>query len=252
MINFIIYEDEEKFRDRYFSVIDNYFKNTKVAYEITEIKRYDKEELKKLNKAGENRIYIIDIEVPGKSGLDLAREIRESNDWQSQIIIVTSHDNLKDYDLQADMLALAFISKFYNVEGLLLKALKRAYEIITSNKLIEFQKRNEIYQVLYNDILYIEKELEEVTATIVTRKTNYPTSMTLADIEKKLGNDPRFYKISRNCIINLNKVKRYNTTEDILDFGKKTVMGISQSRKKNLKIKLNEDQIEKKSRSEVK
>ena len=52
MVNFIIYEDEVKFRDLYFSVIDNYFKNTKIAYEITEISKYDNKTEKILEKAG--------------------------------------------------------------------------------------------------------------------------------------------------------------------------------------------------------
>lgn len=243
MVNFIIYEDEVKFRDLYFSVIDNYFKNTKIAYEITEINKYDRKTEKTLEKIGDNRIYILDIEVPGMSGLDLARKIRNDNDYQSQIIIVTTHDNLKDYDMLSDMLTLAFISKFYDLENILREKLKKAYEIVTSNKLIEFQRKNQIYQVLLNDILYIEKSIDENVATIITKNDRYKTNLTLAEVEERLENDPRFYRVNRGCIINLNKVTMYDKDDDILEFGPTEYVDvISKSKKKELRKLLDRNQ----------
>lgn len=243
MVNFIIYEDETKFRDLYFSVIDNYFKNTRVAYEITEINKYDSKTEKLLEKVGDNRIYIIDIEVPGMSGLDLARKIRNDNDYQSQIIIVTTHDNLKDYDMLSDMLTLAFISKFYELENKLREKVKKAYEIVTSNKLIEFQRKNQIYQVLLNDILYIEKSIDENVATIVTKNDRYKTNLTLTEVEERLENDPRFYRVNRGCLINLNKVTMYDKDDNILEFGPTEYVDvISKSKKKELRKLLDKNQ----------
>jgi len=243
MVNFIIYEDETKFRDLYFSVIDNYFKNTRVAYEITEINKYDSKTEKLLEKVGDNRIYILDIEVPGMSGLDLARKIRNDNDYQSQIIIVTTHDNLKDYDMLSDMLTLAFISKFYELENKLREKVKKAYEIVTSNKLIEFQRKNQIYQVLLNDILYIEKSIDENVATIVTKNDRYKTNLTLTEVEERLENDPRFYRVNRGCLINLNKVTMYDKDDNILEFGPTEYVDvISKSKKKELRKLLDKNQ----------
>ena len=144
MINFILYEDERKFRDLYYSVIFNYFRESKIAYEVTEISKYTEDTPKILDNVGDNKIYIIDIEVPGKSGLDLAREIRNNGDWKSQIIIVTTHDNLKDYDMLSEMLTLAFISKFYDVEKKLTEKIAKAYEIVTSDKMIDYQRKGKL------------------------------------------------------------------------------------------------------------
>ena len=98
MFNFIIYEDEEKFREKYHLTILKFIGDSNIAYQIIDISKYSKEEIERIKYLSGNNIYILDIEVPGKSGLDLAREIRNTGDWKSQIVIVTSHDDLKNFD----------------------------------------------------------------------------------------------------------------------------------------------------------
>lgn len=244
MINFILYEDERKFRDLYYSVIFNYFKESKIAYEVTEISKYTEETAKLLNTVGDNKIYIIDIEVPGKSGLDLAREIRNKGDWNSQIIIVTTHDNLKDYDMLSEMLTLAFISKFYDVEKKLTEKIAKAYEIVTSNKMIDFQRKGKLYKVPLNSILYIEKGYKEDGVVIVTENERYKTNLLISNVEEKLEYDPRFFKVNRGCIINLNKVRMYDRDEDIIEFtDTEYVDVISKEKKGELRRRLSDKQI---------
>lgn len=250
MINFILYEDEEKFRDLYFSIIDNYFKNSKIAYEINELSKYDETSLDKLNKIGDNRVYILDIEVPGKSGLDFARDIRNSGDYRSQIIIVTTHDNLKDYDMLSEMLTLAFISKFYDIKSILTDKIKKAYEILTSDKILEFQRKGRIYQVPINEILYIEKQFNEDGVIIVTKNDRYKTNFLISEIEEKLNYDPRFYRVNRACVINLNKVRMYDRDQEVIEFTDNEYVDIiSKAKKGELKRLLSKNQI--KSRMEV-
>ena len=62
MFNFIIYEDEPIFRDKYFSVIEKFIGNSNMAYEIIEISKYTKEESMRLKNLSGNNIYILDIE----------------------------------------------------------------------------------------------------------------------------------------------------------------------------------------------
>ena len=104
MFNFIIYEDEPIFRDKYFAIIEKFIGESNLAYDVIEIPRYSEKNYEKMINISGNNIYILDIEVPGKSGLDLAREIRNTGDWKSQIIIVTSHEDLKNFDYQSSML----------------------------------------------------------------------------------------------------------------------------------------------------
>lgn len=76
MINFIIYEDEEYFSKLYKNVIHKFMGNSNDQYKIYSFTEYN-EAMRNFikNLTGQN-IYIFDIEVKGKSGLDLAREIR--------------------------------------------------------------------------------------------------------------------------------------------------------------------------------
>lgn len=244
MINFVVYEDERKFRDMYYSIIFNYFKGSKIAYEITEISKYDKDTINVLENIGDNRIYILDIEVSGKSGLDLAKEIRNKGDWKSPIIIVTTHDNLKDYDMLSEILTLAFISKFYNIEKKLSEKIAKAFEIVTTDKMIDYQRKGKFYRVPINSILYIEKEYGEDGVVIVTENDRYQTNLIISNVEEKLEYDPRFFKVNRACIINLNKVRMYDRDQDIIEFtDTEYVDVISKEKKGLLRKKLSDNQV---------
>ena len=48
------------------------------------------------------RIYILDIETPSRSGIDVAREIR-NKDLESVIIFLTGHDELGHIILNNDL-----------------------------------------------------------------------------------------------------------------------------------------------------
>ena len=203
MFNFIIYEDEEKFREKYDFIILKFIGESKLAYKIINISKYTKEEIEKLKKLGGNNIYILDIEVPGKSGLDLAREIRNSGDWKSQIIIVTSHEDLKNFDYQSSMLMLAFISKFYNLESALYKVISKAHKRLTSNELLSVKYNSKIYNIPINDVLYLEKKEHETNASVITKDDEYLTDKLLKKWEEELRDDPRFIRTFKNIIVNI-------------------------------------------------
>ena len=244
MINFIIYEDEEKFRDRYFSIIEKFIGKSKLAYEITELKNYSNRELKKLDNISGQKIYILDIQVPGKSGLDFAREIRSKGDWTSQIIIVTSHDNLMKFEYQSKILMLAFISKFYDLDKILLETIQQAHNILTNKENIQFQKFGKLYNIPVNDVLYIEKEPEETLGTIVTAEKPYPTSKNLIQWEKCLENDPRFIKVHRSYIVNIYNIRTIDLETGEIFFDKNKVAYFSRSHKKEIKEIMSKKGIE--------
>lgn len=238
MINFIIYEDEEIFRDKYFSIIDKFIGESKLAHEIIELKSYSEKELKKLEKINGNKIYILDIEVPGKSGLDFAREIRNSGDWNSQIIIVTSHDNLKNFDYQSQLLMLAFISKFYTLEAKLLEAIKIAYKILTSRESIEFSKGSKIFRVPKDEILFIEKDFDEQQCFSVEKEDRELTNKTLIQWKKELEDDPRFERTHRNYIVNVHNIRAVDYEKGEIYFENNNTALLSRNYKANLKKKL--------------
>ena len=235
MINFIIYEDEKKYREMYIAIILKIIGSMQFAYKITEIDKYDKTTMSKINKLVGKKIFILDIEVPGKSGLDLAREIRNSGDWNSQMIVATTHEQLKNATLTSRMLMLDFISKYFDLEDSLSDSLKLSLNIIENHKSLNFQYNGELYQIPYNDILYIEKNVDDPYSTIVTKISTIEIKRMIGVIEKELSDDRRFYRTHRSCIVNVDNITSVELKDNIINFGKKSTMLLSRDKKAGLK-----------------
>ena len=130
MINFIIYEDEERMRKIYKEVINKFFYNNNQGYKIIELSNYDEYQKNKISEIEGKKIFLLDIDVPGKTGLELAREIRKSKDWHSQLIIITANEKLKEESLTGKMLMLDFISKYDNIKTKLKETIVLAFNIL--------------------------------------------------------------------------------------------------------------------------
>ena len=235
MINFIIYEDEKKYREMYISIILKIIGSMQFAYKITEIDKYDKTTMSKINKLVGKKIFILDIEVPGKSGLDLAREIRNSGDWNSQMIVATTHEQLKNATLTSRMLMLDFITKYFDLEDSLKDSLKLCLNILENHKSLNFQYNGELYQIPYNDILYIEKNVDDPYSTIVTKISTIEIKRMIGVLEKDLSDDSRFYRTHRSCIVNIDNITSVELKDNIIWFGKKSTMLLSRDKKAGLK-----------------
>ena len=238
MINFIIYEDEKKFREKYISIILRIVGSMKVAYRIIEFDKYDKNTINKIKSLVGKKIFILDIEVPGKSGLDLAREIRKTGDWKSPMIIVTTHEQLKNAAFTSRMLMLDFISKFYNCEENLKETLTLTFDNIASNPSLNFQYNGELYQIPYEDILFIEKNVDDMYSTVVTQESRLKVKRTIGTIEEELTKDDRFFRTHRSCIINVDNITSIELRACIMHFGDIETPLLSRDKKRDLKIKL--------------
>ena len=87
MINFIICEDNEYVRKLHESIISKVTMPYDFNYAVHSFERYNVKLKNLINSVGERKVYILDLELPNKSGIDITREIRKS-DWESIIIIL--------------------------------------------------------------------------------------------------------------------------------------------------------------------
>lgn len=211
MINFIIYEDEEYFCDLYIRVIHKFMGISDDQYRIFKFTEYNEEFLNFIkNLIGQN-IYIFDIEVKGKSGLDLAREIRTfKKTMNDQIIIATAHQDLVQNAYHKKILMVDFLSKFDSLEEKLLLCFREIYEIFNSNKYLSFKQDSELVRIPYNDILFIEKDTSEECLYIETYNNRIKYRGNIAKIENLLKDDHRFFKAHRSCIVNTFKIIKIN------------------------------------------
>lgn len=234
MVNFVIYEDKEVIRNNYVDVIHKFMGKSDAAYKIYEFGSYTQKVEHFIKENIGHNIYILDIEVPGKSGLDLAREIRSTGDTESQLLVVTAHRELLENSFINRSLILNFLSKYDNCEQNLLSALTDSYMHITKYKSYVFKCEGDLYRIPYDDILFFEIDPEYGHVNIVTKTKQFIVKKTISSILEEL-NDPRFMKTHKSCIINLFNVEKVDLAKLIIYFsnGRKTDL-LSRNYKKEL------------------
>ncbi len=243
MINFIIYEDNKHWQDQYKKIILNVIGRKKDKYHIFIFDKYDQEVKKKISSLIGKNIFLLDVEVPGKSGLDLAKEIRNNEDWMSQMIMVTSHQELKEKGLTSKLLLLDFIVKRNNILKRIEDSLILALRIHSHYKSFNFMYNHEFYQIPYQDILYFEKDLNNNYTSIFTKTNMYKIKQSIKSIELKLKNVPSFFKTHQSCIINLKNVKHVDFSKNNIHFFNCKIDLLSRTKKKELKERIEKDEI---------
>lgn len=234
MLNFIIYEDDDVTQKEYAKIINKFIMKKDIPYKIIKINSYDNPTKNLIKNLEGAKIFVIDIEVPGKSGLELSREIRNSGDWNSPIIICSSHKELKNTGFASRLLMLDFIIKDKNILNNLEKALKVAFNIIDCHKSYNFKFNGEYYQIPYESILFIEKNLNDNYSTLFTKRSKYVIKDSIINILSNL-NDERFLKCSRSCIVNMDNILSIDFINSTICFGELSTDLVSREGKKALR-----------------
>jgi two-component system response regulator AgrA len=232
MIKVVIVEDDKTTQLQ----IKNVLRISDIYKEEIKIDYYTKftSELKNTIKDNsERKIYIMDIELDGKvSGIEIAKFIRE-NDWESEIIFITSHDKMFEMAYRNVFEVFDFIEKFHHMESRLKKDLNIIYKKNFDNKMFKYSSRNIDLQIFYHSILYLYRDKDERKLVVCTDKNNYSINLNVTDALPYL--DSRFKMVHRACIVNTDRVEAYNWTKGFftLDNGKNVHM-LSRKYKKEI------------------
>lgn len=233
-MKFVLYDDQEEFIKRSKAVIEKFVQQTDSTCDIKCFDKFDKNFEKTINDSKHDKIYILDIEVPGSlSGIEVAKKIRKL-DWNSIIIMVTSHTELGYEALKAQIMLLDFISKYRDWEENLMKTVSIALSKINDKKILVLESSGMTYRIHTDDILYIVKDSVERKCTIKTTYDEIVVVKSMSELGSML--DERFYLSHRSCYINLDNVKAidwrnntiYFTSGDTIDY-------LSRDRKKGLR-----------------
>lgn len=203
MINFIICDDNDRDRQKIIKIVDKFMMKNQLYYGKHVFTDYDDNFLKIINSKISFKIYILDIEAPSRSGIDIARIIR-NKDVNSILIFLTGHNELADNVVKNDFLFLSFINKFDNCEARLLKALTESIRILGIKKNLRFKDNGVIYTICFDDILYISKDTIERKCIIKTDYSEFKVNKTLNELISML--DDNFIYSHRSCIINSKRV----------------------------------------------
>jgi len=158
-------------------------------------------------------ILLLDIEMGGQNGIELAKEIRKSN-IKIAIIFITG---FADYMSEGyDVSALHYLMKPVN-ENKFFEVLDKAVKNLEneSKQILTVTINREDIIILPRDIIFIESSLQYII--INTKYEQYKVKMSLTEIEEKLGSG--FFKCTRSFIVGLRYVRKISKTEVILTNG---------------------------------
>ena len=236
MINFIICEDNKNVREIQETLISKITMPYDFNYVVHSFEKYNSSLENIINTPSDLKIYILDLELPVKTGLEISHEIREV-DWDSIIIILTSHDELELKIFKEKLLIFDFISKFDDYEKRLTDSINMIIKNLGIRNTLSFKKDKEIHNIKYNNILYIFRDNAVDKTKIKTLDNEYYIRDSLLCISKKL--DDRFYQTHRACYVNLNNIKSVDFKNNVIYFIKdNSIDYLSRNYKKGLKEKL--------------
>lgn len=156
-------------------------------------------------------VVLLDIEMPGMSGVELAKRLRSGNKL-IQIVFITG---FSEYIAEGyEVAALHYLLKPVSPEKLF-STLDRALEKQeTDGRKIVLETSAETVLVPLYEIRYIEVNKNYST---VYAESSYTVKRTLKEIEREL--DERFLKVGRSYIVNLHYISRVTRTEIFLRGG---------------------------------
>lgn len=215
MVNVIICDDNQRDRNIIIETVNNYMLKNKIEYKIYSFSDYNRKFNDIVDSNIPFKIYLLDIETPSASGIDIARNIRKK-DVDSVIIFLTAHEELGNVILKNDLMFLSFINKFDNLKVRLNHSLKKALELLNHKKIIKFSDRNVVYTINVNDILYLTKDSFERKTVIKTDYTEFKVNISLSELVCML--DDRFIQTHRACFINNDRKVKIDKASKIITF----------------------------------
>ena len=215
MISVIICDDNEKDKNNAEKITKKFMERNNREYKIYTCEDYNKKFNSLVDSNLPFKIYLLDIETPSRSGIDVAREIRRK-DIDSVIIFLTAHEELGNIVLKNDLMFLSFINKFDDFENRLSNSLEKALDLLNKKNTIRFTDRNILYTININDILYITKDSFERKTIIKTDYTEFKVSKSLLEIVNML--DDRFVQTHRACYINSDRKVTIDRNNRIISF----------------------------------
>ena len=173
-------------------------------------------------------ILLLDIEMTGMDGVELARTVRRDNE-AVQIVFITGYS---DYIAEGyEVSALHYLMKPVNEEKFH-QVLTRAVGRLARNEpFLTLELPGETVRVPLPEIRYLDVQQNYVT---VHAGRDYTLKRPLAEFEAAL--DRRFFRAGRSCIVNLTCIRRVTRTEAELTTGERIPLPRGQYEKLNQAI----------------
>lgn len=230
MIYILLCDDEVKILDRVRKYVNSI--RCKLKDDV-DIETYSDAEsvLQRMRNSKEcSDILITDIDMPGLSGMEMARILRDER-WDIILIFMTAY---AEYVFKSfEYFPFRYIRKEF-METELLPALQAACEKVNANRdiSITIKTQDGILTVRTRDILYYELENRKCIIYTIQNK-QYETWKKISELRKKMGEMDRiFLQIYRGCMVNKYYVKTIKKDTIVLENG--TELPISRRKKQEI------------------
>ncbi len=228
MLQVAICDDNHAIREELKQYLNDFSSKSNIEIELHEFK--SGEELLGSHYQ-EFDLLILDIQMDGMNGLDVARKVRETNSDMT-IIFFTNYIQyaLEGYEVQAYRFLLKPLSyeQFSSIVGTaLIDYANRKQNVFIVNS------RDKNTCILIDDILYAETDRRHIM--IHTMNHNIDSTMTMREVEDTLKNY-LFFRCHTSYLVSLQKIKSIGLQDLELIDG--TKIPVSKHRRKDLKEKL--------------
>jgi len=183
------------------------------------------EALNEISAESDKQLIFLDIDMPAMSGLRLADNLKHKS---HNIVFTTSYPEfaLDAFKVRAKhyLLKPFDIADFAVVVNEVLSECYDAQRIVNENEDAFFLRTNgergRLTKVLKKDIIYLQGSNNHVH--IYTPTNDYSVYMTIKEMEEKLQQNERFYRVHKSYIINTSFVREINGHK--IDLGKYEVL----------------------------
>lgn len=216
MLKFVVCEDSTKELEELCRIITKVMMNYDMEYKIERFTEYNDEFKEVIAEQNINKIYILDIELPIVSGLEIASEVREEDDI-SPIIFVTAHPECRNDIFYSRLNAIDFITKFNRYRERLEETIIFIIQKMYRNKTLCFSYNHVFSKISFKEINYIEKALMQNKCIIhlANGDEKYITK-SIVKLKEELG--PMFYQTHKSCVVNTENIRDIEYSKCIINF----------------------------------
>lgn len=206
MIRVVILDDEPMYLEKEKEITEQYFAQRGIPCTINV---YPSAQWFLLGLKEENYdLYILDVEMPGMKGIDVAKEIRKL--YPEPVIIFIT--NYIDYAVEAYE-----VNTYRYIPKMMLEAkLTEAYEALLpeilekEEKYYIIEKKGELEKIAYSDIYYLKKEGKNVV--IVHKRGESKVRKSLKLVEQELDSR-EFLSVDKGFIANIRHIMKLKNHE---------------------------------------
>lgn len=226
-MEFILCDDSNDMLQQEKALIEKVMFRTNYKYHIHTFSHYNQKFMEMTNKNQCFKIYILDIEVNGVSGIDVARSIRQKDNTAIIIFVSQYEQKYKDVIFQATIRYYQFINK--NKLETLPICIEELMKEIKATKVLAFDQKGELYTINEASILYITTNKYLRKTIIVTDYDQFYVTKSLNELQKLLSTD--FIRTHNSYIVNCNRAIHYSFKKKTITLDNQEILKKAISRK---------------------